>query len=88
MLRKPSTQQSDIRGSGALEQDASVIIGLYRDEVYNKDTTESPNIIEFIILKARFGEIGTVELFTNLQKQLVTEIENSVISPPPDQIAA
>ncbi|GAB6426167.1 replicative DNA helicase [Bacillus luti] len=84
--RRP--QQSDIRGSGALEQDASVIIGLYRDEVYNKDTTESPNIIEFIILKARFGEIGTVELFTNLQKQLVTEIENSITSPPPDQLAA
>lgn len=81
-------QQSDIKGSGALEQDAVFIIGLYRDEVYNKETTEKPNILECIVVKARFGEIGTAELFTNLRRQLITELPEAKNSPPPEQAAA
>ena len=52
---------SDLRESGGLEQDADVVIGLYRDDYYNKES-ESHNIAECIILKNRRGETGTIEL--------------------------
>ena len=52
---------SDLRESGAIEQDADVVIGLYRDGYYNKEC-ENPNLAEAIVLKNRKGETGTVEL--------------------------
>ncbi len=52
---------SDLRESGAIEQDADVVIGLYREGYYNKDC-ENPNSAEAIILKNRKGQVGTVEL--------------------------
>ena len=52
---------SDLRESGAIEQDADVVIGLYRDGYYNKEC-ENPNSAEAIILKNRKGQVGTVEL--------------------------
>ena len=52
---------SDLRESGAIEQDADVVIGLYRDGYYNKES-ETPNIAEAIVLKNRKGMTNTVEL--------------------------
>ena len=52
---------SDLRESGSIEQDADVVIGLYRDGYYNKES-QSPNIAEAIILKNRKGQTGTIEL--------------------------
>lgn len=51
---------SDLRNSGKAEQDADVVIGLYRDEYYNGDRSEDPGIIELILLKVRDGETKTI----------------------------
>jgi len=51
---------SDIRNAGEFEQDAAIMIGLYRDEVYNKETSEKPNTIELIFMKNRFGQANQI----------------------------
>ncbi len=52
---------SDLRESGAIEQDADIVIGLYREGYYNKEC-ENPNAAEAIVLKNRRGETGKVDL--------------------------
>ncbi len=55
---------SDLRDSGAIEQDADVVMLLYRDDYYNQDT-EEPGIAEIILAKNRNGETGTIKLAWN-----------------------
>lgn len=52
---------SDLRESGSIEQDADVVIGLYREGYYDKEC-ENPNLTEAIVLKNRHGETGTINL--------------------------
>ncbi len=54
---------SDLRDSGSIEQDADVVMFIYRDDYYNPDSSERPNIAEVIVAKHRNGPTGTIDLF-------------------------
>lgn len=72
-------QLSDLRDSGSIEQDADVVMFIYRDEYYHPETTERPHIAEINIAKHRNGPTGVIDLywhgtlatFRNLQRQEV-----------------
>lgn len=66
---------SDLRESGAIEQDADLVMFLYRDDYYHKDS-EQKNITEVIIAKHRHGEVGTVPLTWLGQYQLFRDTTN------------
>ncbi len=68
MRSEKRPQLSDLRESGSLEQDADIVIFLYREEYYNKDT-ENKNLCELIIAKHRNGPTATVKL--QFEKELI-----------------
>ena len=56
-------QLSDLRDSGSIEQDADVVMFIYRDDYYNPDSSERPNIAEINVAKHRNGPTGAIDLF-------------------------
>jgi replicative DNA helicase len=76
--KKP--QLSDLRESGSIEQDADVVMFIYRDEMYTGKDSKKPHIAEILIRKHRNGPTGDVELFFDSEK---TSFKNLAKSPPP-----
>lgn len=64
---------SDLRDSGAIEQDADIVMFIYRDEYYNRDDVENKGKAEVIIAKHRNGSVGTIEL---LFQSSITKFKN------------
>jgi replicative DNA helicase len=58
--------QSDLRGSGAIEQDSDKVIAIYRDDYYNPESVEK-GIAEILVLKNRMGPTGTIKLLFDAQ---------------------
>jgi replicative DNA helicase len=75
-------QLSDLRESGAIEQDSDVILFIYRDVVYNKEA-ENPHIAEVIIGKNRHGAIGTVETHFEGRYTRFENLSQRSDGPPP-----
>ena len=75
-------QLSDLRESGAIEQDADVILFIYRDVIYNKET-ENPDIAEVIIGKNRHGATGTVETHFEGRYTRFQDLTQRRDEPPP-----
>ncbi|MBR1647612.1 MAG: replicative DNA helicase [Selenomonadaceae bacterium] len=69
MRAEKKPQLSDLRESGSLEQDADIVLFLYRDEYYNRDDAENENIAELIIAKNRNGPTTSVRL--QFQKEIL-----------------
>lgn len=71
---------SDLRDSGAIEQDADIVMFLYRDAYYHKDT-DKPNTAECIIAKNRHGETGKIDLIWDGQFTRFSEMGKSNATP-------
>ena len=79
---------SDLRDSGSLEQDADIVMFIYRDELYNENT-ERPNIADLMIAKHRSGPTGTVQLYFNKRLTQFSDVyaqiapeDYGVVAPP------
>ncbi|MHB1319421.1 MAG: replicative DNA helicase, partial [Anaerolineae bacterium] len=77
-------QLSDLRESGSLEQDADVVMFIYREELYNEHT-ENPNVADVIIAKHRSGPTGGVQLYFNKR---LTQFADVTMQIKPDDYRA
>ncbi len=74
-------QLSDLRESGSIEQDADIVMFIYRDEVYNPET-ERKNIADIIVAKHRNGPTGEISLFFQASQTRFADLE---VSPPAEE---
>jgi replicative DNA helicase len=67
-------QLSDLRESGSIEQDADVVMFIYREDYYNQET-DRPNIADVLVRKHRNGPTGQVELYWHPEQLLFRNID-------------
>jgi len=79
--KKP--QLSDLRESGSIEQDADVVMFIFRDEMYTGKDTKKPHIAEILIRKHRNGPTGEIELYFDAEK---TTFKNLAKNQTPDEV--
>lgn len=79
--KKP--QLSDLRESGSIEQDADVVMFIYRDEMYTGKDSRKPHIAEILIRKHRNGPTGDIELYFDAEK---TSFKNLAKSQTPEEV--
>lgn len=80
--RSPQIPQlSDLRESGSIEQDADVVMFLYREDYYNPDTSERPNIMDIFISKHRNGPTGKVEVYFDRERQKILNLDTKHAPP-------
>ncbi len=79
MRHPPIPRLSDLRDSGSIEQDADVVMFIYREDKYKKDTPRQ-NIADILIEKHRNGPTGQLQLYFNAEKTSFTDLEKGYIS--------
>ena len=79
----PRPVLSDLRESGSLEQDADVVMFIYREDYYKGVDSRKPNIAEILIKKHRNGPTGDVELYWDAEKVRFHNLEKNVPNEPP-----
>jgi len=72
---------SDLRESGSIEQDADVVMFIYRDDMYHPETQQL-NIAEIMVAKHRSGPLGTVQLYFN--RNLTQFADATTLTEPPE----
>jgi replicative DNA helicase len=77
-------QLADLRESGSIEQDADMVMFIYRDEYYNPETSEKPNVADLLIKKHRNGPTGNIELFFDANKQIFKSLDRKITKTPFD----
>ena len=70
---------SDLRDSGSIEQDADIVMFIYRDDYYNPETSERPNIAEINIAKHRNGPTSTIDLYWNGQRASFANLQSQEV---------
>lgn len=75
-------RNSDLRDSGSIEQDADIVMMLYRDEIYYKEDTDRKGILDVETTKFRNGEIGTDSLACNLHRARFDNLSHEARPPP------
>lgn len=71
---------SDLRDSGSIEQDADIVLFLYREDYYEKEMSERPNVAELNVAKYRNGKTGVVDLYFNGALMRFSNLERSEIN--------
>jgi replicative DNA helicase len=74
-------QLSDLRESGSIEQDADIVMFIYREDVYNPET-DRKNIADIIVAKHRNGPVGEVSLYFQASQTRFSDLE---VSPPVEE---
>ncbi len=83
--RSPQIPQlADLRESGSIEQDADMVMFIYRDEYYNPETTDKPHVADILIKKHRSGPTGNVELYFDANKQVFKSLDRKISKTPFD----
>src|SRR5262249_29605978 len=75
----------DLRESGSIEQDADLIIMLYREDYYDKENAEEKGVAEILIRKQRNGPTGTVKLKWMAETGRFENLEYRDLNPPPNK---
>ena len=68
-------QLSDLRESGSIEQDADVVAFIYREDYYNPEESERPNIMDVLVKKHRNGATGKIELYFDRERQKIKGLD-------------
>lgn len=73
----PVPQLSDLRDSGSIEQDADVVMFIYREDYYKREDSEQPGIAQVLVQKHRNGPTGVADLFFIPERTLFTDVDHA-----------